>query len=115
MAPHSLRDLWKPRSQGRQRQRIVRYFDCTWSSEWGEERCRVSSLSVTGCYVEGRFSVPAAGTMVRNLSVVLPNGTLTLEGMVISAMRGVGFAVRFTELDPVTREGLRVLVQGEHH
>ena len=46
--------LGKPHRQ--RPQRIARYFDCTWVTAWGEERARVSSLSLTGCYIESRFS-----------------------------------------------------------
>jgi hypothetical protein len=81
----------------RQRQRTELYFDCSWVSVWGEERSRVSSLSPTGCYIESR-STPAEGTVVRDITIHLPAGPITLQGTVISAMRGVGFAVRFTEV-----------------
>jgi hypothetical protein len=93
-----------------QRQRICRYFDCTWQSQWGEERARVSSLSPNGCYIEGRFSVPPDGAVISGLTVALPGETLNLRGTVIDAMPGVGFAVRFSELDTQTRDRLRVLV-----
>jgi PilZ domain-containing protein len=93
-----------------QRQRIERYFDCTWLSVWGEQSSRVSSLSPTGCYVDSRFTVPAEGTVVRDITLALATGTLTLQGTVIATMRGVGFAVRFTELDEDTRDRLSALI-----
>ena len=93
-----------------QRQRIERYFDCTWLSVWGEERSRISSLSPTGCYIDSRFTAPAEGTVVCDITLPLTSGTLTLQGTVIATMRGVGFAVRFTELDKDTRDGLSVLI-----
>jgi hypothetical protein len=93
-----------------QRQRIERYFDCTWLSVWGEQRSRVSSLSPTGCYVDSRFTVPAEGTVVRDITLTLTTGTLTLQGTVVATMRGVGFAVRFTELDKDTRDRLSALI-----
>lgn len=93
-----------------QRQRVARYFDCTWLSQWGEERARVSSLSPTGCYIESRRSVPAEGTVVHELTIALPTGTVTLQGTVVDAMSGVGFAVRFTDLDAPTRDCLNVLI-----
>jgi hypothetical protein len=93
-----------------QRQRIERYFDCTWLSVWGEQRSRVSSLSPTGCYVDSRFTVPAEGTVVRDITLTVTTGTLTLQGRVIGTMGGVGFAVRFTELDEDTRDRLSALI-----
>ena len=111
--PHRwLRALWLGKQRRQQRQRIVRYFDCTWLSAWGEEKARVSSLSPTGCYIESRFSVPTEGAIVRDITVTLPTGRITLQGTVIDATRGIGFAVRFIDLDTNTRERLSGLVQG---
>ena len=93
-----------------QRQRIERYFDCTWLSVWGEQRSRISSLSPTGCYIDSRFMVPAEGTVVPDITLTLPTGTINLQGTVIATMRGVGFAVRFTELDKDTRDRLSALI-----
>lgn len=88
------------------------YFDCTWLSPWGEERARVSSLSLTGCYIESRFSVPPDGVVIRELTIALPTGTVNLEGTVVDAISGVGFAVQFSEFDTNTRESLNVLIDG---
>ena len=102
------------RSEGRdrrQRQRIYRCFDCTWQSQWGEERGAVTNLSPTGCYIESRLSVPPTGTAIENLTVALPTGTLNVQGTVVDAITGVGFALRFTELDTDTLDRLSVLVQ----
>ena len=94
-----------------ERQRIVRYFDCTWLSAWGEENARISSLSPTGCYIESRFSVPSEGAVVPDITVTLPTGRIVLQGTVIEATKGVGFAVRFIELDTHTRDRLSDLVE----
>ena len=102
---------WSGKERREQRQRVARYFDCTWLSQWGEERARVSSLSPTGCYVESRRSVPAEGTVVDELTIALPTGTVNLQGTVIDAMSGVGFAVRFTESDTKTRECLSAAIR----
>ena len=93
-------------------QRIDRYFDCTWRSAWGEERARVSSLSPTGCYIESRFSVPPDGVVIQDLTIGVPTGTVNLEGTVVDAMSGVGFAVRFSKFDAKTRERLNGLIAG---
>jgi hypothetical protein len=63
-----------------------------------------------GSRVDSRFTVPAEGTVVREITLTLTTGTLTLQGTVIAAMRGVGFAVRFTELDKDTRDRLSALI-----
>jgi hypothetical protein len=106
------RPLWWGRHGGRQkRQRIERQFDCTWLSTWGEEKSRVSSLSPTGCYIDSRFTTPAEGTVVQDITITLPTGSLTLQGTVLDTMRGVGFAVRFTDVDKDTRNSLSVLIR----
>jgi hypothetical protein len=54
--------------------------------------------------------VPTDGATIRELTVALPTGALNLRGTVLEAMPGVGFAVRFSDLDTKTRDRLRVLV-----
>jgi hypothetical protein len=94
-----------------QRQRVVRYLDCTWQSTWGHERSRISSISPTGCYIEDRFTVPATGETVRDLAIALPTEMLNLQGTVLDATRGIGFAVRFTDVDPQTGSRLSLFVE----
>ena len=94
----------------RQRQRTEQYLDCTWISVWGEERSRVSSLGPTGCYIESR-TTPTEGAIVPEIVIHLASGPITLQGTVISAMRGVGFAVRFTDVSQEADERLSALVQ----
>ena len=94
-----------------QRQRVEQYFDCTWLSVWGEEHSRVSSLSPTGCYIESRFTTPEEGAVILEITITLPTGKLTLQGTVISAMRGVGFAVRFIVPDKEVRDRLSAVVR----
>jgi len=95
----------------RRRHRVEQYFDCSWLSDYGEEVCRVSSLSPTGCYIEGRFSVPPVGSPIQAITVTLPTGPITVQGEVVHAMPGVGFAVRFTEVDDRARARLTALAQ----
>ena len=106
--------LWRgnqPDGRRQQRQRIERQFDCTWLSTWGEEKSRISSLSPTGCYIDSRFTTPAEGTVVEDITITLPTGSLTLQGTVLDTLRGVGFAVRFTDVDHDTRNSLSVLIR----
>ena len=111
MAQQWMTALWKRgMNERRQRQRIEQYFECTWLSAWGEEKCRVSSLSPTGCYIDSRFTVPAQGASVPEIIVTLPTGHVTVQGDVVHAMPGVGFAVRFTHVDAETSAHLRALL-----
>lgn len=103
--------LWSGTEFRPQRQRVFRYFDCTWQSAWGQERSRVSSLSPRGCFIEERFSVPDKGEAVRDLTVTLPTGAINLDGVVTDATRGIGFGVRFAPVDPDTHDRLTALVE----
>lgn len=96
----------------KQRQRVALYLDCTWQSEWGSQRSRISSLSPTGCYIEDRFTVPPIGETVPELTMTLATGPVSLQGRVLDAMPGIGFAVRFLGVDDDTRDRLTAHVQG---
>ena len=102
---------WGRNGRQQQRQRIERHFDCTWLSTWGEEKSRISSLSPTGCYIDSRFTTPPEGTVVEDITITLPIGDVALQGTVINTMRGVGFAVRFADVDKDTRDRLSVLIR----
>jgi len=112
--PRLWRKVLRTSRRRQERQRIERHLDCTWLSQWGEERCRISSLSPTGCYIDSRFTTPAVGTVVQDITILLATGDLVLQGTVLDSMRGVGFAVRFTDVDEETRYRLSVLVQDLH-
>jgi hypothetical protein len=111
MVPQWFKALRLERQHRQQRQRIVRYFDCTWQSVWGPQRSRISSISPTGCYIEDRFTVPPEGEQVPDLTVKLPSGDICVEGMVTDATPGIGFAVRFTRIDPDARVHLLALIR----
>jgi hypothetical protein len=70
----------------------------------------VSSLGPTGCYIESR-TTPTEGSDVPEIVIQLASGPVTVQGTVISTMRGVGFAVRFTEVSQDAEERLSALVQ----
>lgn len=93
------------RPQRQRRQRIYRYFECSWVSPWGEQQSRVSSISPTGCYIDSRLTVPKS-THVREICVALPGGELSVHGVVLQTTPGVGFAVRFADMDDETRARL---------
>ena len=111
MTPQWFRAFQRAMQHRQDRQRIARYFDCTWQSAWGPTRSRISSLSPTGCYIEDRFTVPAPGEAVRELSFDVPTGRLHLQGSVLEATPGIGFAVRFTGLNADTRSHLSSVVE----
>jgi hypothetical protein len=94
----------------RRHQRVEQYFECAWHSEWGEERSRASNLSEGGCYIESRRAV-SHGTPLPAITIMLPTGEITVQGVVVHAIRGVGFAVEFTEIDADARVRLSALSQ----
>jgi hypothetical protein len=47
---------------------------------------------------------------VREISVAVPGGEISVHGTVIGATPGVGFAVRFADMDDATNARLRGLV-----
>ena len=83
----------------RRQERKERYFECNWLSDYSEEHARVSSLSPSGCYVECRSDVPPEGTPLSEITIALPTGEITLRGTVVHSIRGVGFGVKFTDVD----------------
>ena len=92
----------------RRQPRREQYFECTWVADWGEERGRVSSLSITGCYIETRGTAPAEGTPLSG-TITLPSGDIAVQGTVVNVLRGVGFAVQFTDLDEDVQHKLAAL------
>ena len=102
----------RPANDRRQQARVEQYFDCTWLSDWSEERARVSNLSPAGCYLECRAVAPATGTPLTAVTINLPTGEITLQGIVVHALRGVGFAVQFTDVDDAARARLSALDRG---
>ena len=112
MAHQWLTGWWNqgPSGNRRQRQRIERYFDCSWVSVWGDQKARISSISPTGCYIDSRFTVPPEGTHVREICMTIPGGELSVHGTVLCPTPGVGFAVRFADMDDETQAALNKLV-----
>lgn len=94
----------------RRHQRVEQYFECAWHSDWGEERSRASNVSEGGCYIESRRAV-AQGSHLPAITITLPTGVITVQGTVVHAIRGVGFAVQFTEVDADAYARLSALSQ----
>jgi len=92
----------------RRQPRREEYFECTWLADWDEGRGRVSSLSITGCYIETRGTAPAEGTLM-SATITLPSGEIAVQGTVVNVLRGVGFAVQFTDLDEDVQHKLSAL------
>jgi len=101
--------MTRPRER-RAEPRVGRYFECTWLSDFGPTKARVSDLSLTGCFIDSR-STPLVGQAVDEIVVWREGGEpLTLTGVVVHSTRGVGFAVRFTEMNDGLRAALGALL-----
>jgi hypothetical protein len=80
----------------------------TWSGSLN--RCRITSLSLSGCFID-TMSPPRAGGIVRVELHSPDEGPITVKGEVVASDHvGMGFAVRFVDLAPETREKLARIV-----
>lgn len=94
------------RSQEQRRYpRLSRPFDGTWRGASGASPCRLTDLSLGGCYVQSR-ATPGKGEET-TVTVVLGDGhTMSFTGTVVYADPGMGFAVEFT---PMTQDQVHAL------
>lgn len=90
--------------------RIRHYFDCRWYGKWGGTDARLDDLSAGGCHVVNRFTTPSMGEIVEIEIIGATSEPLALSGEVVDVERGVGFAVRFGELDADTRDQIQALL-----
>ena len=101
-------------SDRRDHPRVLHYFDCRWFSKWGATDARLNDLSASGCHVVNRFTTPSVGDQV-DIEVIRTTGEpLALSGEVVSVERGVGFGVRFGEIEADTRDQIEALIAGAH-
>ena len=63
------------------------------------QRCRITSLSVVGCYIE-TLSPPEAGIRGRVQIELRHEGAVLVPAEVVYREQGMGFAVRFMDIDP---------------
>jgi hypothetical protein len=69
------------------------------------QRCRITSLSVSGCYIES-LTPPDKGARVRVRIELLQQGSVTIQAEVVYSEARMGFAVRFGGLSLETRKKL---------
>ena len=72
-------------------------------------RCRVTSLSLSGCFIE-TMALPQPGSRVSVELHVLDQESIPIEGEVVDSDQGMGFSMRFGDLTPETRERLTRVV-----
>jgi hypothetical protein len=75
--------------------RVAGPFEGAWS---GGSHCRISNLSVLGCYVE--CLAPLDKGFLTNVEIELPReGRILVGAEIIYKESGMGFAVRFLDLN----------------
>ena len=79
-------------SERRQSVRPKVDFTCSWRRD-----AQIADLNVSGCYVDTR-AVPDVGKLAE-FEIALPDGDVSVKGIVRHGRSGVGFAVQFDELD----------------
>jgi hypothetical protein len=102
-------------SERRQHARVVRPFDAQFSGKFSPTRCRISDISLGGCFVQ-TMAQPAAGESV-SVRVTISDQTFDLPGVVLYVDTTMGFAVKFSPLPQAVLDDLArvldALVQGE--
>jgi len=90
--------------------RVSHHFDCRWSGRWGTTEARLEDLSATGCYIVSRLTTPSVGEIVDIGLIRSTKEPLPLSGEVVQVERGVGFSLRFVELNTETRDEIESLI-----
>jgi hypothetical protein len=90
--------------------RVSHAFDCRWFGKWGATDAELDDLSATGCHVVCRLTTPSIGDSVDIEVLRTTKEPLALSGEVIQVERGVGFSVRFVELEAEIRDQIESLI-----
>ena len=92
-------------AERRQHTRLAYPLEGSWHGASGATRCRISDISVTGCFIES-LAAPAVG---ENTTITVdfgPDDTYAIKGRVAYLEPGMGFGVEFVEADPATTAAL---------
>jgi hypothetical protein len=90
----------------REHPRLTQSFQGTWA---GTGPCRVSDVSLGGCFVNSLVS-PLKGDETTIL-VEIGDITFTMKGRVAYVDPGIGFALQFGEIGPSARRDLQQLLR----
>jgi len=83
----------------RQHQRLGRPFEGNWRGASGANKCRISDLSIGGCFVE-TLATPTSGEETHVTILLGADHSMTFGGKVVYIEPKMGFAVKFHELSP---------------
>lgn len=82
----------------RQHKRVTRPFEGNWTGASGANTCRISDVSLGGCFVQ-TLAAPSAGEETQVTITFGKDVSMTFAGTVIYVEPGMGFAVRFNKLE----------------
>jgi len=86
----------------------MRPFDGTFSGSSGATRCRITDISVGGCFIQSLSSpTPGDNTVI---SVIIGSHNLSFPGTVVYVDTTIGFAVQFHDIPDVELEELSRLL-----
>ena len=93
----------------RQHKRVTRPFEGHWRGSSGASNCRISDVSLGGCFVQ-TLATPTAGDETQ-VTIAFGNDlSMTFAGKVIYVEPKMGFAVKFNELNDDGSEEVRRLL-----
>jgi len=94
----------------RAKPRLSVSLDAVWNRDENRHTAKITDLSEGGCYLDTVGEVMTGETVA--FRILLPDGDwLYLEGEVRHHRVGVGFGVKFVDLDDQQRENLLVLLR----
>jgi hypothetical protein len=82
----------------RQHKRVSRPFEGSWRGASGATSCRISDVSLGGCFVQ-TLATPTPGDDTHVTITFGKDLSMTFVGKVIYVEPNMGFAVRFNTLD----------------
>jgi len=94
----------------RARPRLTVSLDAVWDSRNGNRPARITDLSLGGCYLD-TVGETMAGEIVCFRVALTDGDWLYLEGEVRHHRLGIGFGVRFVELERQQEEKIEVLLK----
>jgi PilZ domain len=95
-------------NERREHRRLAQPFEARWEGASGSGQCRLSDLSVGGCFVQA-MAQPAVGERTK-VTIAAGPQTLTIAGRVVAVERGLGFSMQFdAATDDATAEVRRHL------
>ena len=88
----------------------MRPFEGNWRGASGASNCRISDVSLGGCFVQ-TLATPTAGDETHVTITFGKDLSMTFAGKVIYVEPKMGFAVKFNELTDEGADAVRLLLE----